>query len=229
RLNLYNAAENWLTRQFTIEYCALFDGLLPALDRLPLGGTSNHFRASALRWLSVGRLQRDRGRRSRHRARAQRLSLSGASLDHLRRGAGAGDVLAEATHALAEGLRADLARAYARSAPAVARVGPRGFLAFQVVVGGTILSALVHPWFYVLASFEFGIGKLMAQPESVFGWPFWLIAWFDLSAGYLASMGLGFLAVQCRGYRALLWHIPLMPLYWPPHLGRRPIGRYGNS
>ena len=58
------------------------------------------------------------------------------------------------------------------------------------------------------------IGKLMAQPESVFGWPFWLIAWFDLSAGYLASMGLGFLAVQRRGYRALLWHIPLMPIYW---------------
>ena len=55
RLNLYNASDNWLTRQFTIEYCALFDGLLPALDRLklpiPLGGTSNHFRASALTWL----------------------------------------------------------------------------------------------------------------------------------------------------------------------------------
>ena len=55
KLNLYNADDNWLTRQFTIEYCALFDGLLPALDRLrlpiPLGGTSNHFRLAALKWL----------------------------------------------------------------------------------------------------------------------------------------------------------------------------------
>lgn len=55
RLGLYNALDNFLTRQFTVEYCALFDGLLPALDRLelpiPLGGTSNHFRASALNWL----------------------------------------------------------------------------------------------------------------------------------------------------------------------------------
>ena len=55
KLNLYNASDNWLTRQFTIEYCALFDGLLPALDRprlpIPLGGTSNHFRVSALKWL----------------------------------------------------------------------------------------------------------------------------------------------------------------------------------
>jgi glycosyltransferase XagB len=50
-----NASDNWLTRQFTIEYCAQFDGILPALDRLelpiPLGGTSNHFRVSALKWL----------------------------------------------------------------------------------------------------------------------------------------------------------------------------------
>jgi hypothetical protein len=32
KLDLYNASDNWLTRQFTIEYDALFDGLLPALD-----------------------------------------------------------------------------------------------------------------------------------------------------------------------------------------------------
>jgi hypothetical protein len=35
----------------------VFDGLLPTLDRLelpiPLGGTSNHFRVSALRWLKA--------------------------------------------------------------------------------------------------------------------------------------------------------------------------------
>lgn len=47
RLNIYNAAESWLSRQFTLEYSALFDLLLPALTRLgmpvPLGGTSNHF------------------------------------------------------------------------------------------------------------------------------------------------------------------------------------------
>ncbi|MGH6735113.1 MAG: glycosyltransferase [Methyloceanibacter sp.] len=51
RLNIYNAQDSWLTRQFTLEYSALFDGLLPALDRLqlpiPLGGTSNHFRGIA--------------------------------------------------------------------------------------------------------------------------------------------------------------------------------------
>jgi cellulose synthase/poly-beta-1,6-N-acetylglucosamine synthase-like glycosyltransferase len=53
RLHFYNASENWLTRQFTIEYATLFNLILPALARaglpLPLGGTSNHFRTSLLR------------------------------------------------------------------------------------------------------------------------------------------------------------------------------------
>jgi cellulose synthase/poly-beta-1,6-N-acetylglucosamine synthase-like glycosyltransferase len=47
-LNIYNARHSWLTRQFTLEYTALFDAILPAVQRLglpvPLGGTSNHFR-----------------------------------------------------------------------------------------------------------------------------------------------------------------------------------------
>lgn len=48
QLNIYNPRSSWLTRQFTVEYSALFDAILPALARLglpvPLGGTSNHFR-----------------------------------------------------------------------------------------------------------------------------------------------------------------------------------------
>jgi hypothetical protein len=52
-LGWYNAQENWLTRQFALEYAAQFHVLLPALARwgwaLPLGGTSNVFRADALR------------------------------------------------------------------------------------------------------------------------------------------------------------------------------------
>ena len=47
RLSIYNARQSWLTRQFTLEYAALFHALLPGLVRLglpiPLSGTSNHF------------------------------------------------------------------------------------------------------------------------------------------------------------------------------------------
>ncbi len=52
QLTFYNPDENWLTRQFTLEYASLFGILLPVLanHRLPLllGGTSNHFRSAAL-------------------------------------------------------------------------------------------------------------------------------------------------------------------------------------
>lgn len=52
-LNYYNWNENFLTRMFTLEYSFWFDYLLPGLDALrlpiPLGGTSNHFKAQVLR------------------------------------------------------------------------------------------------------------------------------------------------------------------------------------
>ncbi|MHA1547294.1 MAG: glycosyltransferase [Alphaproteobacteria bacterium] len=48
RLGFYNSGHNWLAKQFSVEYAALFDVLLPALAKLDmpmmLGGTSNHFR-----------------------------------------------------------------------------------------------------------------------------------------------------------------------------------------
>ena len=93
-------------------------------------------------------------------------------------------------------------------------LGPRGFLAFQIMVAGTVLSALVHPWFYALAGFDLATRGMLGLPESPFGWPFWLIACFDLSIGYLASMTLGVLALRRRGHAGLLMQIPLMPIYW---------------
>ncbi len=52
-LGWYNATDNWLTRQFALEYAAQFHSLLPLFVRLgvplPLGGTSNVFRVSALK------------------------------------------------------------------------------------------------------------------------------------------------------------------------------------
>lgn len=52
-LAVRNAGDNWLTKHFAAEYAGLFDVFLPALAGkrlpLPLGGTSNHFRAATLR------------------------------------------------------------------------------------------------------------------------------------------------------------------------------------
>lgn len=52
RLVVDNGQENFISRHFALEYICLFDQLLPWLFRhrwpFPLGGTSNHFRISAL-------------------------------------------------------------------------------------------------------------------------------------------------------------------------------------
>jgi hypothetical protein len=55
-------------------------------------------------------------------------------------------------------------------------LGAKGFVAFQIVVGGTVLSALVHPWFYALAAYELASGTALGRPASLLGLPFWLIA-----------------------------------------------------
>ncbi|MEV0585456.1 glycosyltransferase family 2 protein [Nonomuraea sp. NPDC050310] len=55
RLDFYNQDHNWLTRCFTIDYAAWFEGFLPGLSSLglvvPLGGTSNHFPVARLKEL----------------------------------------------------------------------------------------------------------------------------------------------------------------------------------
>jgi cellulose synthase/poly-beta-1,6-N-acetylglucosamine synthase-like glycosyltransferase len=55
KLNYYNTQQNLLTRLFTVEYSLWFDLILPGMQEsrlpLPLGGTSNHFRAGMLRSL----------------------------------------------------------------------------------------------------------------------------------------------------------------------------------
>ncbi len=57
KLNYFNPEQNLLTRFFTAEYSTWFDLFLPGLFAVgapvPLGGTSNHFKAEALRALGA--------------------------------------------------------------------------------------------------------------------------------------------------------------------------------
>ena len=57
-LDYANSEQSWITRQFTLEYAALFHVWLPFLASaglpFPLGGTSNHMRRTALDGLDIG-------------------------------------------------------------------------------------------------------------------------------------------------------------------------------
>jgi glycosyltransferase XagB len=227
RLNIYNPTASWLTRQFTLEYTALFDGLLPLLDRLelpiPLGGTSNYFCLAALKWL----LAWDPFNVTKDADLGTRLTRCGcrcaviASTTYEEVPARFGSWLRQRTRWLRGFVQTWLV--HMRAPRSLWReLGPRGFFAFQVMIGGTILSALVHPWFYVLLGGELTRGELLSWPATIVGAPFWSVAWFALVTGYAAAMGLAALAGWRRGLVRLLWHVPLMPLCWLP-------GRCGSS
>lgn len=219
RLNIYNPNASWLTRQFTLEYSALFDGLLPLLDRLklpiPLGGTSNHFRVAALKWL----LAWDPFNVTEDADLGTRLARSGYrctvidSTTYEEAPVRFGSWVRQRTRWLKGFVQTWLVH-MRKPRTLWHELGPRGFLAFQVMVGGTILSALVHPWFYVLLVGEILVGDPLALPASLVTAPFWAVAWFSLVTGYGAAMALALLAARSRGLTQLLWCVPLMPLYW---------------
>jgi hypothetical protein len=93
-------------------------------------------------------------------------------------------------------------------------LGPRRFLGFQVLMGGLILSALVHPWFYPLLAFDLWRGHLLGVPDHALAQPLLWIGLFNLIAGYVSAMALGTVAAARRGRLRLAVHALLMPAYW---------------
>ena len=93
-------------------------------------------------------------------------------------------------------------------------LGVRGFLAFQILMGAQIVSALAHPLFMGVLAVELYRGGAFLQPESVFGGLFWALALFNLGIGYLISILLGAVTVKARGVTGLTGAIFFMPVYW---------------
>lgn len=219
KLNLYNARQSWLTKQFTLEYTALFDGLLPALAAfrlpLPLGGTSNHFRISALKWLSgwdAYNVTEDadlgiRLARAGYRCGVIDSTTHEEAPPHFRLW------LPQRTRWMKGYIQTYLVH-MRNPLQTLRELGGRSFLGFQLTVGGTVLSALVHPWFYLLAGYDLARGVLFANPAGLLGWPLWGLALFVLVGGYGAALGLAALAAGRRSGRSLLPQIALMPFYW---------------
>lgn len=93
-------------------------------------------------------------------------------------------------------------------------LGPMGFLAFQLVVGGNVLAALVHPFFLaglvVLLTQGLPAGLLddatMAALTILYG--------VSVFVGYFASTLLGWIGLKRRGLLPAAWILLLMPLNW---------------
>jgi glycosyltransferase XagB len=226
RLNFYNAHENWLTRLFALDYILWFDMLLPGLDRLgvpmPLGGTSNHFRTSVLRTLGGWdpfNVTEDADLGFRIAQLGYRVSLIDST------------TFEEAPITLHAWMkqRSRWLKGYmqtwlvhTRSPIRLGRrVGWRGWIAFQLFLGGTIASALLNPLLW--------IHFVLTEPS-----PGWLaisglaggnavltilaiisprrLGWHDLFP-YALSATFYWALVSFAAYRGL-WQLITKPFYW---------------
>jgi cellulose synthase/poly-beta-1,6-N-acetylglucosamine synthase-like glycosyltransferase len=219
QLNIYNSDVSWLTRQFTIEYTALFDCILPALQRLglpvPLGGTSNHFKRSVLD--SVGGW--DPYNVTEDADLGIRLARQGWLVGVLPSTTWEeapptfGVWLGQRTRWLKGWMQTYLV--HMREPRRLMReFGTRRFFGFQVLMGGLILSALVHPWFYAFLAFDLRHGFVFDVPESFLARTLLAIGLFNLVVGYVSAIALGTIAAARRGRRELALYAALMPVYW---------------
>jgi hypothetical protein len=93
-------------------------------------------------------------------------------------------------------------------------LGWRGSVGFHALMGGLILSALVHPFFYALLAYFPITGELLIPAESSVGAAFRAVAWVNLGVGYVISILIGVLSVWRRRRFRLVVSCLLMPVYW---------------
>lgn len=219
RLNIYNPSDSWLTRQFTIEYTAQFDGLLPAVERarLPilLGGTSNYFRREALDavhgWDPFNVTEdADLGLRLA-RAGYQVLVLDSTTWEEApsRFGVWYG----QRTRWLKGWMQTWLVH-MRRPRRLWRELGARRFFGFQAQTGGVILSALVHPLFLAIVAIDAAAGTLFTSGDGIGAAILRWMALLNLIASYGVTMALGGAAVAARGRARLAIHAVLLPVYW---------------
>lgn len=220
KLNFYNPRQNLLTKLFTAEYSLWFDLVLPGLQSLgapiPLGGTSNHFRADYLR------------------------SLGGWDAFNVTEDCDLGMRLAKAGYRTAmvdsttyEEANSNLLNWYRqrsrwikgyiqtylvhmRRPQAFLKGGERHHLfSFQVVVGGKIMSMFINPlmWAVTAAYFAFRT-QLGPFIETFFPAPVLYTGVFCFVFGNFLYLYYYLIGLSKRGYDGLVKYALLVPLYW---------------
>ncbi len=219
RLGIDNAHRNWLTRQFAIEYAALFDAILPLLERtglpVPLGGTSNHFPRRLLEHVGAWdpynvTEDADLGIRLARMGWQVAVIESTTWEEAPRRWR---SWLNQRTRWLKGWMQTTLVH-MRHPLRLMHDLGEARFLGFQALMGGLVLAALVHPWFYLLLAYDIWAHRFFSWPQTLIGQSFWGLASLNLFAGYLISMLLGLAAAVRRGRWRLGLAVVLLPFYW---------------
>ncbi len=216
KLNYYNPDQNLLTRWFTTEYSMWFELLLPGLDAdgapIPLGGTSNHFITARLRELGAWdpynvTEDADLGIRL-HKAGYRTAMVDSTTLE-------------EANSDVKNWIRqrSRWIKGYVQTyfvhmrnpLLLMRQAGLKGFVSFQLVVGGAFIF-LLNPIFWLLTTVFFFTRADFIQamfPTFVF-----YLAALMLFVGNFVFLYLNVAGSIQRGQFSLAKYALLSPLYW---------------
>lgn len=219
RLCIDNTADSWLARLYTAEYAGQFDVFLPGLTALllplPLGGSSNHFHTATLRevggWDPYNVTEdADLGMRL---ARFGYRSGMIDSTTYEEAPAQFGPWLRQRTRWFKGWIQTWLV--HMRQPRRLLRdLGLPGFLSFQLIVGGNVLAALVHPLFLAGMIYSIASGTPMWRGDSASVAILAALYGTSVVIGYLISAFLGWLGLLRRGLLSSAWALLFTPVHW---------------
>ena len=217
RLNYYNASENWLSRMFTLDYSLWFDLVLPGLERLripiPLGGTSNHFKIEVLRELRAWdpfNVTEDADLGIRLSEKGYRVAIVDSTTFE-EASCHIGNWIRQRSRWI-KGYMQTLLVHTRRPLHLIGRTGVLGFLGFVFFIGGTVLSGLFNPVFWVL--YLVWLALAVAGFDTLFPQALLLISLANLLLGNGALVFLSMIAPLRRGWLSLIPFSLTAFFYW---------------
>ena len=217
KLNFYNQRQNLLTRLFTAEYSMWFDLLLPGLTEsqapLPLGGTSNHFRTAKLREIHGW----DPFNVTEDCDLGLRLSLEGRPtyiIDSTTWEEACSDLgyWVRQRSRWTKGYIQTYLVHLRRPLDHLRKLGLGKALSFHLMIGGTPLSLLINPIYWLMTVLWFG--ARMEGLATLFPYPIILGGLLCLFLGNVVFVYACMLAAYRRGYYSLVKYGMLLPFYW---------------
>lgn len=215
-----NPEQSSVSALFALEYAALFRGLLPMLARfkmpLPLGGTSNHFKTDVLRqvggWDPFNVTEdADLGMRLfRHGFRAETLryqTLEDAPVSY--------DIWMGQRVRWFKGWFQTWLVIMRNPGKATREMGMAAMLAFQLMIGGMLLSAMLHPMTPVLLISI--LYRVFLDTDGLAGpMAHALIALdlFNVFGSYAVFLSLGLRCMIAEEKRRVGWRWMALPFYW---------------
>ncbi len=216
-LNYFNRNENLLTKLFTLEYSYWFDYMLPGLNALklpiPLGGTSNHFRMDKLRELGNWdpfNVTEDADLGIRANARGYRVGILN-STTYEEANKELGNWINQRSRWLKGYLMTFLVH-NRHPIKFIKKVGFKGWLTLQLFIGGSVITQLAAPFFWVLF-----IGWLLNYFSflTLFYDSFLIkMSLVNLLFGNFLIIYLASIAVFKRNYHELILYVILNPFYY---------------